>query len=210
MPVSPAAADPLPWGPYTCAQGRVWRLANAGDLVCTWPERRTDVAAENSSSPSHKLLNTMYCMPGYEWRLANPSDRACVTSVQRRMARMENESAAYSLADPAAVPLGGVSVMTRRGAGGVNYLYAKGTGLTLKWSAEFYAVGVKGPDWPTGRPRIGEAWPDAPGTFTDWTYIGQVTCVPSETKPVPVVVVDLGTGMVTRAGTTDAFMCWSP
>ncbi|GII31263.1 hypothetical protein Pmi06nite_47050 [Planotetraspora mira] len=207
MPVSPAAADPLPWGPYTCAQGFVWRQATADDLVCVYPSRRTDVAAENSGSPSHKLLNTMYCVPGYEWRLANPSDRACVTSIQRRMARMENESAVYSLADPAATPLGGVRVMTKRGTGGVNHLYATGTGVTPQWSAAFYAVGVNGPNWPTGRPWIGEARSDAQGGFAGWTYINQVTCLPTETKPAPVVVLDFGTGVVTTAGTTDAYMC---
>ena len=55
LPASPASAVPLPWGPYTCKDGYVWRMATSDDLVCVTPTRRAQIAEENRLSPSRKI-----------------------------------------------------------------------------------------------------------------------------------------------------------
>ena len=68
-----AQADPLPYGPDTCASGYVWRDAAPNDHVCVSPAARAHAAAENAAGPAHLspsggAYGPNTCLPGYVWR----------------------------------------------------------------------------------------------------------------------------------------------
>src|SRR5436190_1409397 len=111
LDVHPAAAD-LPYGPYTCAQGYVWREAVSADLVCVTPAVRSDAATENAMGPSRVqpgggAWGPDTCRQGYVWRETRPSDHVCVPPASRDRARVNNGIAPWTLDSPHATPNAG-------------------------------------------------------------------------------------------------------
>ena len=83
-----ANADPLPYGPDTCASGYVWRDAAPNDHVCVTPADRSAAAAQNAAGPSHLsptggASGPNTCLAGYVWREAFGGDVVCVTPAER-------------------------------------------------------------------------------------------------------------------------------
>ncbi|MFE4369270.1 hypothetical protein ACFRMN_13755 [Streptomyces sp. NPDC056835] len=201
---SAMAAD-LPYGPYTCAAGFVWREAVPADLVCVTPQIRSQITTENTLGPSRREPNGgVYgpdtCKPGFVWRETRPSDRVCVPPASRDQARTDNANAPWRLADPGATPRGGVSVSTTfHQLGG--YLYATGSGLSPNGVVRFYAVGIN-----TSAPySLGSLSVSASGTLPGWQYVADLRCRGGQTQPATIVVLDQSSGLVTTGGTTDAF-----
>jgi hypothetical protein len=95
--VTPAAADPLPYGPDTCINGYVWREARTRDNVCVTPGTRDQVAARNANTGGHKDTSQAYgpksCSRGYVWRHASDSDTICVTPGTRSTTLADNAAA---------------------------------------------------------------------------------------------------------------------
>jgi Mycobacterium membrane protein len=96
---APAAADPaLPWGPDTCIQGYVFRLARPGDLVCVVPAVRDRTAQENANptqnrQPGGGAYGTDTCKQGFVWREAFDGDTICVTPEERAQTLADNAAA---------------------------------------------------------------------------------------------------------------------
>ncbi|MER7768654.1 hypothetical protein [Kitasatospora sp. NPDC096140] len=91
--IAPSAAHAQDYGPNTCRQGYVWRLARPSDLVCVTPQTRTDTANENALAPRQTLPNR-FCKQGYVWRVAwGPDDLTCVTPQARTQAQYDNSQA---------------------------------------------------------------------------------------------------------------------
>lgn len=91
--IAPSAAGAQDFGPNTCRQGYVWRVARASDLVCVTPQTRTDTANDNALAPS-RILPDGFCKQGYVWREAwGPDDHTCVTPQTRAQARYDNSQA---------------------------------------------------------------------------------------------------------------------
>jgi hypothetical protein len=91
--IAPSAADAQDYGPNTCRQGYVWRVARPSDLVCVTPQTRTDTANDNALSPGRTLPNG-YCEQGFVWREAwGSDDHTCVTPQARTQARYDNSRA---------------------------------------------------------------------------------------------------------------------
>ncbi|MBU8907501.1 hypothetical protein [Desertibacillus haloalkaliphilus] len=108
-------APPLPYGPYTCKQGYVWREATPNDFVCVEPQVRDEVARENALGPSRVQpgggpYGPDTCRQGFVWRETRPTDHVCVPPQSRERARRENALAARTLAYPPATPNNGISV----------------------------------------------------------------------------------------------------
>ncbi|WP_236950053.1 hypothetical protein [Mycobacterium sp. MS1601] len=86
--ISPASAEPLPYGPDTCIQGLVWREARPGDTVCVTPAVRDQVATQNANPGSNKdpLAGSgpLSCSQGFVWREAFDGDTICVPSAFRQ------------------------------------------------------------------------------------------------------------------------------
>lgn len=86
--VTPAAAEPLPYGPDTCIQGLVWREARPGDTVCVTPAVRDQVATQNANPGSNKdpLAGSgpLSCSQGFVWREAFDGDAICVPTAFRQ------------------------------------------------------------------------------------------------------------------------------
>lgn len=206
-PVTPAAAGALapaalPYGPYTCKAGFVWREAGQNDLVCVTPASRTQVRGETAAGPSHRAGSGPYgpdtCKSGYVWREAQPSDRVCVVPAARTRAKDENRNGVLNLADPAGVPAGRVSITNSRDQLSC-YMYGSGraTPGAEQW---FWSVGVRG----YGTIRAGVARADGAGVVP-WTTLRNVYRNWAGPVGVPVVVADTATGIVTRAGTTNSY-----
>ncbi|MFF7145837.1 hypothetical protein ACFZB5_32335 [Streptomyces nodosus] len=203
-----AAAADLPYGPYTCKPGRVWREAVPADNVCVTPEIRSQTATENALGPSRREPNGgIYgpdtCKPGYVWRETRLSDHVCVPPASRDQARSDNASAPWWLADLGAPPRGGVSVATSLDAtltGG--HLYATGSGLTPGGTVQIYAVNVVGigPYW------LGSLTADASGVLQGWQHVAHIDCLWGRRQEFAIGALDLGSGLVTTAGTTNAFL----
>jgi len=203
---SPAMAADLPYGPYTCANGYVWRDAYAGDQVCVTPAIRTQTATENALGPSRREpgggpYGPDTCKQGYVWRETRPSDHVCVPPSSRDQAYSDNSSAHLRLADPGATPRGGVSISTTLNQLG-GRLFANGSGLTPYGAVTFSAVGI-GTTRPYG---LGTLYADAYGNLPGWQYVADVWCRSYQTGPATIVVLDVRTGLVTTAGTTTAFL----
>ncbi|WP_055534937.1 hypothetical protein [Streptomyces graminilatus] len=91
--IAPSTANAQDYGPNTCRQGFVWRVARASDLVCVTPQTRTDTANDNALAPGRTLPNG-YCVQGYVWREAwGSDDLTCVTPQTRAQARYDNSQA---------------------------------------------------------------------------------------------------------------------
>ncbi len=199
---SSAMAADLPYGPYTCAAGYVWRDAYPGDQVCVTPAIRTQTATENALGPSRREPNGgIYgpdtCKQGFVWRATRPSDHVCVPPDSRDQASRDNANAALRLADPGATPRGGVSVTTTLSPTG-GRLFATGSGLTPYGTVRFYSAGTSGPV------SLGRLTADAAGNLPGWQQVVDLHC-DSGPYPATIVVLDQGTGLVTTAGTTEAF-----
>jgi hypothetical protein len=97
--VTPAQADPLPYGPDTCLQGFVWREARAGDTVCVTPDVRSATASQNANASQNREPNggaygPDTCKSGFVWREAFDGDTVCVTPDIRQQAKADNAAAA--------------------------------------------------------------------------------------------------------------------
>ncbi|MFF4748673.1 hypothetical protein ACWD5R_02160 [Streptomyces sp. NPDC002514] len=201
-----ASAADLPYGPYTCVNGYVWRTAVPSDLVCVTPQVRDQTATENSLAASRREPNggpygPDTCKQGYVWRETNPTDHVCVPPAARDQARADNGNAPWRLVDPGATPRGGVSVTTEYGYSTGAYLKATGNGLSPGGTVSFYAVGIN----TTGPFSLGQLTADASGRIPGYQYVGFINCRSGVTQPATVVVLDRNSGLVTTAGTTDAF-----
>jgi hypothetical protein len=90
------------YGPDTCAQGFVWRMAIPSDHVCVTPGSRSRVARENARAGQLWDVNGAYgsssCIQGYVWREAFNGDVVCVTPARRTAVKAENAAAADRLA----------------------------------------------------------------------------------------------------------------
>jgi hypothetical protein len=92
---APALADPLPYGPDTCVQGYVWRVARPADTVCVTPAV-LDLTAQENSAPdqNHDPNREPYCLQGFVWREAFDGDTICVTPDIRQQTLADNAAAA--------------------------------------------------------------------------------------------------------------------
>ncbi|GAA2271987.1 hypothetical protein GCM10010430_67370 [Kitasatospora cystarginea] len=91
--IAPQTAGAQDYGPNTCRQGYVWRVARASDLVCVTPQTRADTATDNSLAPGRTLPNG-YCREGYVWRVGwGADDLTCVTVKARAQAQSDNQQA---------------------------------------------------------------------------------------------------------------------
>ncbi|WP_140158064.1 hypothetical protein [Micromonospora sp. NBS 11-29] len=196
---APAQAADLPWGPYTCASGYVWREAVPGDQVCVTSQTRTDTQTENALGPSRRESNG-FCKSGFVWRETRPSDLVCVVPSSRDRAYSDNANAPFRLVDPGATPPGGVSVITSNHQLG-GYLYANGSGLSANKPVRFYAVRIN----TVGPYSLGSLTANSSGAIPGWQYVADIRCRSGLTEPAIIVVLDQGSGVVTTAGTTDAF-----
>ncbi|MER5702092.1 hypothetical protein ABT023_09050 [Micromonospora sp. NPDC002296] len=196
---SPAQAADLPWGPYTCATGYVWREAVPGDQVCVTPQTRSDTQTENALGPSRREPNG-FCKVGFVWRETRSSDLVCVFPSSRDRAYSDNANAPWRLVDPGATPRGGVSVTTTNHQLG-GYLYATGSGLSPNRPVRFYAVRIN----TVGPYSLGSLTANSSGAISGWQYVADIRCRSGLTEPAIIVVLDQGSGVVTTAGTTDAF-----
>lgn len=189
------AAEALPYGPYTCQNGNVWREAFANDQVCVTPTDRSTVAQENASGPYHTNYYTPYpywCLNGYVWRQAKPTDYVCVVPASRDRERANDASAESRLVDPSQTPHGNLSGETDYDG----YVYATGSSLTPYGGYAFYWWGSTGLRYSTGGVTA-----DARGNVNN-QRVGWSPCMSSLTNPAMIVVDDLSSGMVTTAGTT--------
>lgn len=102
-----ANADPLPYGPDTCAQGYVWREAGPSDHVCVTPETRHNNAEVNGLQGLFLVRRPDgTCTPGLVWREAYPGDHACADPSVREQVRIDNAAAASRLATAPQFPCG--------------------------------------------------------------------------------------------------------
>lgn len=196
---APAQAAELPWGPYTCATGYVWREAVPGDQVCVSPQTRSDTQTENALGPSRREPNG-FCKSGFVWRETRPSDLVCVVPTSRDRAYSDNANAPWRLVDPGATPRGGVSVSTTYHQLG-GYLYATGSGLSANRPVRFYAVRIN----TVGPYSLGSLTANGSGAISGWQYVADLRCRSGQTQPAVIVVLDQGSGLVTTGGTTEAF-----
>jgi hypothetical protein len=86
------------FGPNTCAQGFVWREADASDFVCVSGAERATVRTENADPALHRNpgggpFGPDTCVSGFVWREAYPADHVCVTVARRTEARADNAQA---------------------------------------------------------------------------------------------------------------------
>ncbi|MFI9508913.1 hypothetical protein [Nocardia sp. NPDC052566] len=205
----PAPASALPYGPYTCAQGYVWRDAFDGDLVCVTPADRDIAHTENAQAVSHRsptggAYGPDTCNQGYVWRETRPSDHVCVEPGRRDRARVQNTEGILHFADPTQLPAGDVHIRTELTLpGGAIYLDG-GKGLTPNGRIEFYAVGLN-----TNSPRpLGNRQSDGSGNLPrESAALADVRCDLPRNKTATVIVVDIRTGTAKSAGTTYAFSC---
>jgi hypothetical protein len=104
------AADPLPFGPDTCAPGFVWREAIPSDHVCVTPDRRSQTAAENADAVQNRDPNGAYgsnsCKQGFVWRNAFNGDAVCVVPSSRDEAAADNAAGPSRVAKPASTSSG--------------------------------------------------------------------------------------------------------
>lgn len=200
----PAASAALPYGPYTCKSGFVWRAAFSGDGACVTPAHRDLVVRENNESWMRTLSNG-YCVSGYVWRETRPEDHVCVSNyppppgqlAPRDRERSNNSQAVFRLQDPSETPFGGVGTWTT----GTDLMYAyhsaSGGGMTPYGQVSFYYVypsttGLRGPY------SLSSLYANASGYVSG--AIGRVGCDRAATYRATIVALDQRTGLVTKAG----------
>lgn len=205
----PAAANALPYGPYTCKQGFVWRDSYNGDTVCVTPQDRTEAATQNGFAASHRSANggaygPDTCLQGYVWRETKPSDHVCVIPSERDKARKQNSEGIRNLEDPTGVPRGGVNIRTELNQLGGDIYVNGGSGLTANAQVDFYATNLT-----TGYAEsLGSRQADGNGQLAKENYVLEtVRCEIPAGKQAVIVVVDLKTGIVKSAGNTSAYSC---
>ncbi|GLL05937.1 hypothetical protein [Dactylosporangium matsuzakiense] len=207
---APAAAD-LPYGPYTCANGYVWREAVPGDLVCVTPTQRDTTRGENALGPARREPNggawgPDTCKSGYVWRETRPSDHVCVPPASRDRARVDNSLAPYTILLPTATPTNGIAVNeVRSGYPYHTQLYTTSS-FTPNKRVQFYSYD---PNWPgTGHSiltLLGDVPTDAYGHlqsltnfYGGWniTYLSCYRVATAGWLTARVVIVDQGTGII--------------
>ncbi len=138
-------ASPLPYGPYTCKQGYVWREAVPGDFVCVTPQTREETANENALGPSRRqpgggAYGPDTCKQGFVWRETRPSDHVCVPPQRREQAKADNINAPHTMVYPPAAPSNGIRVWDNL-TNGVMYYMVDGT-FTPNAEVAFYVYGA--------------------------------------------------------------------
>lgn len=97
-PTSSAQGGACNYGPDTCAQGYVWREADARDHVCVLPATRQQTAQENRAAPTRVAGSGPYgpntCLQGFVWREAFQGDVVCVIPESRSQAAQDNAASA--------------------------------------------------------------------------------------------------------------------
>ncbi len=123
VPTPTPAITVLPYGPYTCAPGYVWREAIPDDYACVTGDVRAQGWADNAQamarvSPTGGAYGPDTCIQGYVWREARPEDHVCVTPAMRDQAHYDNAQASArraSLAAPNATnPAGSIRLTLDR------------------------------------------------------------------------------------------------
>lgn len=209
LPAPASAAPVLAYGPYTCAQGFVWREAFDGDTVCVGPDERDTARAENAQaaarrSPTGGAYGPDTCLQGFVWRETRPADHVCVDPSRRDRAVAQNSEGASHLVDPTQLPAGGVHTRSDLIAGGGRIYVDGGSGLTPGGRVEFYAAGVNG----TAVLPLGARTADAEGELPEEnTPLAQVRCEMKRDEIATIVALDVRTGVATAAGTTYAYSC---
>jgi hypothetical protein len=197
--VAAPAEAALPYGPYTCKSGYVWRAAFAGDTACVTPNHRQDVANENAAAPwrTTNTGNPRWCVSGFVWREASATDFVCAPVGSRDREYTNNANAIHRHEDLREVPSGGGYISTYRT--NINTeVSAGGSGFTPHARVEFWQVRTTSGPWAPA--IIGARYADANGNFSR-AYIGNVGYLSSATRETVVVAVDRRNGKVTRAGT---------
>lgn len=193
------AAEALPYGPYTCQNGYVWREAFANDQVCVTSTDRSIVAQENAAGPSHTNYGTSYpywCLSGYVWRQAKPSDYVCVVPASRDRERSDDALAESRLVDPSQTPQGNLSVTELDPSWTDMSVKVSGSYLTPYSGYTFYW-------WLRGFGHsMGGVTADARGNVSN-QRAGAIPCQGNVTSPPVLVVDDRSNGIVTTAGKVD-------
>lgn len=214
-----AAADPLlPYGPYTCEQGYVWREAVSGDFVCVSPAARSEAAAENAAGPSHRepgggTYGPDTCKQGFVWRETRVSDHICVPPQRRERVRVDNELAPRLMVFPPAAPKNGITVRQERSNDGQVRLYVNSRSFSPNKKVAFYAYDETGLRGDRGLVDIADISADPNGALPlnsndGWTRFHQFSCLSYYlTWTSPVIVVDEGSGIVSNAGRTISPWC---
>ncbi|CCF16461.1 putative uncharacterized domain protein [Brevibacillus laterosporus GI-9] len=206
------ATPPLPYGPYTCKQGFVWREAYNGDFVCVRPEARQETALENALGPSRRqpgggAYGPDTCKQGFVWREARPSDHVCVPPHRREQARVDNGIAPFTMAYPPAAPSNGIMVwdeLIGTPASSERRILVSGT-FTPNKEVEFFVYGDRY-GWSDRMKSIGNFRADANGKVGPIIAISYCSFYSDPTR-MPVIVVDKGTGIVSNAGTVANPFC---
>lgn len=99
VPTPTSTLTVLPYGPYTCVLGYVWREAIPDDYVCVTSDVRSQAWADNAQaaarvSPTGGAYGPDTCLQGYVWRGARPEDHVCVTPGVRDQTQYDNGQAA--------------------------------------------------------------------------------------------------------------------
>jgi hypothetical protein len=107
LAVTPSAQ--AQYGPYTCANGLVWREAVPNDLVCVNSAWRQKTRDENAIGPSRRqpgggAYGPDTCRQGYVWRETRPTDHVCVPPRSRSDNRRSNKNAHTGYARPEQLP----------------------------------------------------------------------------------------------------------
>jgi hypothetical protein len=207
---SPPAHAALPYGPYTCAGGYVWRAAYSGDAACVTPDDRSIVSTENALGPSRVqpgggAWGPATCLSGYVWRVAGPPDLVCVPPASRDREAANNRNAFWTLADPTQTPWGGISASSdaaRYSTG--DYVTVGGSGVTPNAEIRFYVQGRHASGTRYGPYQMWSLRATSSGTIPYGSTIGWLSCDRYLEGPPTVVVLDTGTGKVTTAGLTYA------
>ncbi len=133
--ITPALADPLPYGPDTCINGYVWREARTGDTVCVTPATRSQVKQQNANPTANKepgggAYGPDTCMQGFVWREAFDGDTICVTPDIRSATLADNAAAESRKAanSPQPTPTPMTTSTTRPQAGGTVVFEVTGSG----------------------------------------------------------------------------------
>ncbi|MGW4368932.1 hypothetical protein ACWEKT_25120 [Nocardia takedensis] len=204
----PAQATALPYGPYTCQQGFVWREAYNGDVVCVTPGDRDTARTENALAASRREPNggaygPDTCKQGFVWREARPADHVCVPPDRRDRARVQNSEGVLRLADATQLPAGNVGIRTEKHQLGGWIFLNGGSGLTPDARIEFRAAGLNANGY-----WLGARQSDGSGRLPRETAaLADVRCQLPRDRAATVVAVDTRTGIATSAGTTYAFSC---
>ncbi|MEI9926750.1 MAG: hypothetical protein WDN44_02330 [Sphingomonas sp.] len=204
-------AGPLPYGPYTCKPGLVWREAVPGDLVCVSSPRRQTVRGDNAQAaarrqPGGGAYGPDTCRVPFVWREAWPSDHVCVPGAERDQVRAENAGSVLGLVSPTSVPRGPVSTHNVWRDTNSRDLEARGSGFSPNGQVVFYGINSAR----AGLRTLGSVTADAGGNIGTWTYFETVdiTTANCQHNPYGIIVADdVRTGKVIGVG-EQKYVCW--